>query len=165
MRKKHVTIVNDEPSFLHLMSDFLGDEGYHVTAIPKHQVAFEQIKQSKPDLIICDLIFGGEAEGIGLVDMLYFDPETRSIPLIVCSADIPQVRDISPSLEAKGIRWLEKPFEFERLLAMIDSFERSPAASVRDSAMPDSTLPRETRERGQKHQSDGQEDPEKQEPA
>ena len=53
---KRVTVVNDHPEFLALMADFLGDEGYEVTTIPKHQGAFDQIKQSSPDVVICDLM-------------------------------------------------------------------------------------------------------------
>ena len=38
--KKQVTVVNDHPEFLALMAEFLTEEGYEVTAIPKHQGAF-----------------------------------------------------------------------------------------------------------------------------
>ena len=34
-RKKKITIVNDHPEFLALMTEFLAEEGYDVTAIPK----------------------------------------------------------------------------------------------------------------------------------
>jgi len=47
-RKKHVTVVNDHPEFLALLSEFLDEEGYEVSALPKHQGAFEQIKASCP---------------------------------------------------------------------------------------------------------------------
>ena len=35
-RKKHITIVNDHPEFLSLMTEFLTEEGYEISAIPKH---------------------------------------------------------------------------------------------------------------------------------
>ena len=120
---KRVTVVNDYPDFLELMTDLLTEEGYQVSTIPKHQGAFEQIKESQPDLVICDLVLGGEMLGFSLLDMLYLDPNTRSIPLILCSAAIEKVREISPSLEAKGIRWLEKPFAIESLLKLIGDIE------------------------------------------
>lgn len=122
MANERITVVNDQPEFLSLLCDFLGDEGYDVIPIPKHQGAFDQIKQTKPDMVICDLIFGGEASGWHLIDMLYLDPETRAIPLIVCSAATKLIQEAQPSLSAKGIGWLEKPFELERLLELIASF-------------------------------------------
>ncbi len=123
--KKRITVVNDYPEFLDLMIEFLEEEGYEVTALPKHQGAFEQIKGSHPDLVICDLIFGNETHGFGLLDMLHLDPETRAIPLILCTAATEKVREIAPSLSAKGIRWLEKPFTIEKLLEEIKHVQKS----------------------------------------
>lgn len=120
---KRITVVNDYPEFLNLLVDFLTDEGYEVTPIPKHQGAFEQIKASQPDLVICDLIFENIPHGWALLDMLFLDPETRPIPVILASAATEQVREVVPSLAAKGIRWLEKPFEIERLLQMLRDVE------------------------------------------
>jgi CheY-like chemotaxis protein len=123
--KKRITVVNDYPEFLDLMVEFLEEEGYTVTALPKHQGAFEQIKESQPDVVICDLVFGNETAGFGLLDMLHLDPETRGIPLILCTAATDKVREIAPSLSAKGIRWLEKPFTIESLLNSIVQAQKS----------------------------------------
>jgi CheY-like chemotaxis protein len=117
--KRRVTVVNDYPEFLEMMADFLTEEGYEVTTIPKHQGAFHQIKQSQPDLIICDIVFDNEPHGFGLIDMLYLTPETRKIPLIVCTAASRRVKEMQSSLAARGIRWIEKPFAIERLLELL----------------------------------------------
>jgi CheY-like chemotaxis protein len=94
---KRITVVNDSPEFLELLVELLSDEGYEVTTIPKHQGAFEQIKASQPDLVICDLIFENAAHGWSLIDMLHLSPETNRIPLLLCSAATQQVREIAPS--------------------------------------------------------------------
>ena len=122
-RKKHVTVVNDYPEFLTLLVDFLSEEGYEVTAIPKHQGAFEQIKSSKPDVVICDLIFDNMPLGWALLDMLYLDPETRDIPIILCTAATRAVQEATASFAGKGILWLEKPFELEALLDILAKVE------------------------------------------
>ena len=110
-QKKHVTVVNDHLEFLTLMSEFLSEEGYDVTVIAKHQGAFEQIKASKPDIVICDLVFENIPAGWALIDMLFLDPTTRAIPLIICSAASRQVQEASAAFAGKGIMLLEKPFE------------------------------------------------------
>jgi CheY-like chemotaxis protein len=130
-RKKRVMVVNDHPEFLALLADFLGEEGYDVSTLPKHQGAFEQIKASKPDIVICDLIFDNMPMGWALLDMLYLDPETRSIPVILCSAASKQVQEAAPSFAGKGILWLEKPFELETLLAMLAGIDDNPLAKLR----------------------------------
>src|SRR5436309_3253569 len=118
--KQRVVVVNDHPEFLDLLSEFLGEEGYEVITLAKHQGAFEQIKESKPDIVICDLIFDTMPAGWALLDMLYLDPETRPIPLILCTVATKQVQEVVPSLVSKGIVWLEKPFELEKLLEILD---------------------------------------------
>lgn len=131
--KKRITIVNDSPEFLNLMVEFLSDEGYDVIAFPKHQGAYEQIKATMPDIVMCDLIFGTLPAGWAVIDMLYLDPQTRVIPLIVCSAATKEMQEMAPSLAAKGIVWVEKPFELERLLEILtaihDTAEVKAAAS------------------------------------
>ncbi|MCU0491092.1 MAG: response regulator [Chloroflexaceae bacterium] len=121
--KKRITVVNDYPDFLDLIVEMLTDEGYEVTAFPKHQGAFEQIKESQPDIVICDLVFGNEIHGMALLDMLYLEPKTRAIPVILCTAATDKLREITPSLAAKGIRWLEKPFSIESLLDLLELIE------------------------------------------
>ena len=130
-QKKKVTVVNDHPEFLALLADFLGEEGYEVSTIPKHQGAFEQIKSSNPDVIICDLIFDNMPVGWALLDMLYLDPETRGIPVILCSAASKQVQEAAASFAGKGIVWLEKPFELEKLLDLLDGIDDNPIFKIR----------------------------------
>lgn len=129
--KKRVTVVNDHPEFLDLLADFLGEEGYSVTTLPKHQGAFEQIKASQPSVVICDLMFDNYPAGWALIDMLYLDPETRPIPIILCSAATKYVQEITPSLAGKGILWLEKPFELEKLLTLLATLDSNPDSKLR----------------------------------
>ena len=130
-RRKRVVVVNDHPEFLALLVDFLGEEGYDVIPIPKHQGAFEQIKAEKPDVVICDLIFDNIPAGWAVLDMLYLDPETRAVPVILCSAATKQIQEALPSLAGKGILWLEKPFELEVLLDMLAGIDDNPQAKLR----------------------------------
>lgn len=132
--KKRVLVVNDHPEFLALLAEFLGEEGYDVITLPKHQGAFEQIKASVPDVVICDLIFENHPAGWALLDMLYLDPETRTIPVILCSAATKQVQEAVPSFLGKGILWLEKPFELETLLDMLAGIDDNPQAKLRPKA-------------------------------
>src|SRR6266545_4495523 len=100
-QKKKVTVVNDHPEFLALLADFLGEEGYEVSTIFKHQGAFEQIKSSNSDVIICDLIFDNMPVGWALLDMLYLDLETCGILVIFCSAASKQVQEVVASFTNK----------------------------------------------------------------
>lgn len=133
--KKHIIVVDDHPEFLELLEDFLTDEEYAVTAIVQHQGAFEQIKASHPDVVICDLLFGNVPAGWSLIEMLYLDPETRALPIILCSAATRQVQEVLPALIEKGITWLEKPFELEQLLLLLAEInQKQPGVSASKAA-------------------------------
>lgn len=138
-QKKRVVVVNDNPEFLALLAEFLDEEGYEVITITKHQGAFEQIKTLSPDVIICDLIFDNIPAGWALLDMLYLDPITRAIPLILCSAATRQIQETAPSLHSKGILWLEKPFELEKLLDILAKIDENQQAKLRMSKRVETT--------------------------
>jgi twitching motility two-component system response regulator PilH len=126
-----VVVVNDHQEFLNLMTEFLSDEGYDVISLAKHQGAFETIKELQPDIVVCDLIMDNMPAGWALLDMLHLDPETRPIPVILCTAATRQVQEVAPSLMSKGIQWLEKPFELEALLKMLITVRNNSGKQLR----------------------------------
>lgn len=116
MAQKRIAVVDDHREFLSFMCDFLGEQGYDVLTISRHQGAFERIKQHEPDVIVCDLVFSGETRGQALIERLQHAPETSTIPLVLCSAATQAMRESRHVLVSQGIRLLEKPFEPALLL-------------------------------------------------
>jgi CheY-like chemotaxis protein len=106
-----VLVINDNPEFLEMIEDLLEDEGYAVSVFAKSQGAIERVREARPDVVVLDVMFGHSAEGWALLDMIKLEPSTKDIPILVCSAATKEVREIAPSLDAKGISYLEKPFE------------------------------------------------------
>jgi CheY-like chemotaxis protein len=126
-RKKRITVINDYPAFLEMVSQALNDEGYDVQAIPKFQGAFDQLKDWESDLIVLDLVLGNAEAGWELLDLIKFDPQTSKLPVLLCSAATKDVREVAPSLSAKGVEYLEKPFELDvfldKLAKMLEDIE------------------------------------------
>lgn len=129
--KRRISVVNDYPAFLDMISEALDGEGYEVQMIPKHQGAFEQLKSWEPELIVLDLVLGNAAAGWGLLDQIKFDPEIGRLPILLCSAATKEIREVEPSLQAKGVEYLEKPFELETFLQKISKMlDRMEPATV-----------------------------------
>jgi CheY-like chemotaxis protein len=118
--RPRIVVINDDPTFLVLMRDLLEDqENYEVLIHREWNSAYEFVKQTTPDLVIQDIRIGGEEHGWTIVGLLTLDPETRSIPMIVCSGAIESLREHEELLTRYGIRTLPKPFDLDTLLSTI----------------------------------------------
>ena len=121
MRRPHIALINDDTTFLDLMQDLLeADEGYEVSIRKEWDGAYEFIKHTRPDLVIQDITIGGQELGWSILNLLTLDPETRPIPIIVCSAAIQSLHEHQPLLDKYGITALPKPFDLDELLGTIE---------------------------------------------
>jgi CheY-like chemotaxis protein len=116
-----ISVINDNPEFLELMGDILGeDSGFAVTLHDGARTGIDAIRSARPDLIIVDLLLGG-ASGWELVTLARADPTLADVPIIVCTADVAQLRRRAEELAATSdVHVLQKPFGIDDLLGTID---------------------------------------------
>jgi CheY-like chemotaxis protein len=120
-RRARVAVVNDDTVFLDLMRELLEqEENYEVLICKEWDGAYQFIRDTRPDLIIQDIRIGGEEHGWTILNLLTLDPETRPIPVIVCSAAIQSLHEHQEWLTQYGIRALPKPFDLDTLLNSIE---------------------------------------------
>lgn len=122
--KRHILVVNDTPPLLDLFRDLLGDEGYQVTT-DAFSVEIDQllarIKTMQLDLVILDLVIGGERLGLQLLQMLKMDRATRDLPVIICTAAHNQAQEMESHLDQMGVAVVLKPFDIDHLLQEIET--------------------------------------------
>jgi CheY-like chemotaxis protein len=119
---RRVTVVNDSPEFLEMMGDWLESERYHASLIDGDEVSsIEPIRSTRPDLLIVDLrLRGAELSGWDILQAIRADAELGRLPVIICTADIVQVRDRAEDIATvPGIEVLLKPFPIDELDAMV----------------------------------------------
>jgi len=108
---ERILVVDDEEAIREVVSTMLESKGYRCTAVSNGRAAQEQVKKSRPDLVLSDMIMP-EMDGIKLLDWLReYDPE---IPVIMVTA----IHDISTALEAirrGAYDYILKPFEKDQL--------------------------------------------------
>ncbi len=117
---ERIMVINDTEEILELFREILQEEaGYEVilTSFKPHML--EMVKEVKPDLIISDHVFGEEKVGWQFLQRLKMDRETASIPVIVCSGAIRELREMEGYLVSKGIGVLYKPFDVDELLDLV----------------------------------------------
>jgi CheY-like chemotaxis protein len=114
-----VAIVNDAGVFVRLLDSFLRDEGWDTLLLQAGEIAYESIKQQPPHVILLDISSDTPQTSWQFVDLLLLDPETASIPLIICLVADQTLRDRKSKLQAAGCRIIEKPFPLSEVLEQV----------------------------------------------
>ena len=120
-QNRRIAVIDDDAVFVELMHDLLGNgEGYDVVSTSHWPNSVEFIKATCPDLVILDLMMGREQTGWAVLDLLRSDPVTAAIPVILCSAAAPALRQYSPGGSRHAVETVAKPFDVDDLLGVIE---------------------------------------------
>jgi CheY-like chemotaxis protein len=120
--RPRIAVVNDNTVFLRLMQELLERvEGYEVLVCKQWDDAYGFVKEAQPDLLVLDLVFGGEERGWTILELLTLDPTTRPIPVLVCSAALRSLQDHASLLQRYGVEVLPKPFDLDALLEKVEA--------------------------------------------
>lgn len=125
-----IDVVNDDTAFLQLMHELLTDAGYDVSLYKEGVVAHQQILRNPPELVILDIRMEKPDTGWQVLEMLRLHPATANIPVIVCSADVHQLRSKREMLQQQGYDSLEKPFDLDTLLSIVNQKIGPPKTAV-----------------------------------
>ena len=68
-----------------------------------------------PDLVIMDLMLGGEKHGWQLAQKMRMSRDTEHIPIIICTAASDQIREQEGWLTAQAVKVVLKPFKVPHL--------------------------------------------------
>ena len=115
MRK--ILAVDDDKDILEVLAFILEDSGFEVDTLSDGRYLFDKIKESKPDLILLDIMLGN-LDGRDLCRDIKSKSETSDIPIILLSAthDIDYLKHHIGCPDA----FVAKPFDIEQLLAAIN---------------------------------------------
>jgi CheY-like chemotaxis protein len=107
--------------FVELMVELLGTgEGYDVVSNCRPVESFDFIKREQPDLVMLDLMMGRQETGWVILDLLRGDPQTRDVPVILCSAAVPSLRHGWHRLhDEPAVEAIAKPFDIDDLVDLI----------------------------------------------
>src|SRR5690606_16760148 len=92
---------------------------YQVTAVADGQAALERMQQSKPDLLISDVMMP-RLDGFTLLGTVRNDPALYDLPVILLSARAGEEARVE-GLAAGADDYMTKPFSAKELLARIGS--------------------------------------------
>lgn len=86
MERVKILIIDDDPDITEAMRLVLENEGYNVENARDGTEGLEQIKSSRPDLIILDVMMNTLNEGFVLSRELKKKPEYKNIPILMITS-------------------------------------------------------------------------------
>ena len=121
-----ILLADDEPRLLHIVSMYLGMEGYDVRAVSDGEEALRVVESEMFDLAVLDVMMPG-VDGIEVCRRIRANEATKSLPVLMftsLSADA----DVEKARLAGANHMITKPFSLPGLGAVIKSvFERASA--------------------------------------
>ena len=81
-----ILIVDDDPDFVLLITSILQSQAYEVLDASNGQEAMKVIRQSRPDLILLDVMMSTTLEGVEVSRELEATPELSTIPVLMISS-------------------------------------------------------------------------------
>ncbi|MCS7251224.1 MAG: response regulator [Anaerolineae bacterium] len=116
-----VLCVDDDPGILTLYRRYLESHGFDVIGTTNPHEVVEMVRQIRPDVITLDILMP-QKDGWSILQELKKDPETRRIPVIICSITDERGRGFSLG----AAEYLVKPFTEEELLEAIQRVDGRP---------------------------------------
>lgn len=110
-------VVDDDPALLDELEQILVQEEFEVETV--NQSVFKQIiERSDPDLILIDVWFGKNPDGMTMTQALRSSRQLHDVPIILMSSD-GLIANYSAKVGADT--YLEKPLDVDELLFTINS--------------------------------------------
>ena len=112
-----VLIVEDDQDLREMMAQLLTLEGYAAATVANGREALDYLQDARtPDVILLDLMMP-VMDGWEFRRRQQADPALAGVPVIVLSA-----LDPSRAAGVDAVAFLEKPLDFDRLLALVRTY-------------------------------------------
>jgi len=114
---KRILVADDDPKFLHLVSEVLTGAGYDVRTASDPTKVAEMAEQLRPELVILDISMPGR-NGFEVARELHDHAQTKGVKCMFVTA-YREPTQVKRAKEAGGIGYLEKPFRTSSLIWMV----------------------------------------------
>ena len=130
---ERILVVDDEPDLLELVRVNLAQEGYRVETATSGRVALAELRRSRPDLAILDLMLP-DVSGTDLCRRIRADRGLADLPIIMLTAKADEV-DRVVGFEVGADDYVTKPFSPRELVLRVRAVLRR---RTRESSEPTS---------------------------
>jgi len=118
--RRRILVVDDDPRLLHIVSLYLGIEGYEVIQASNGEDGLKAVNETPPDLVIMDIMMPG-MDGVEACRRIRENPATAAIPVLMFSA-LSGDDDVERARLAGANHLITKPFNLVGLGQVVKSF-------------------------------------------
>ncbi|MDJ1169060.1 response regulator [Roseofilum sp. BLCC_M154] len=118
LKSASILVVDDNPTNLKVLLDFLQQVNYKVTIAKSGENALSKAIRNQPDLILLDVLMPG-IDGFETCSRLKANEQTRNIPVIFMTALSETVNKVK-GLQLGAVDYITKPFDHDEVLARIE---------------------------------------------
>lgn len=118
-----VLLVDDDRAILKMVKQYLTANGVSVVMTDNGSEALLLIKDSRPDLVLCDSQMPG-LDGQALCRAIKREAKTASIPVVLMSGERMGDKDVVSGLEQGADDYILKPFSMSVMLARLKAVMR-----------------------------------------
>lgn len=112
-----ILIVEDEPNIVVPLQFIMKDNGYDVTVVFSGEEAVDAITESKPDLILLDIMLPG-MDGYELCQMIRQNPDWKGIKIIFLTA-LGREADMAKGMALDADAYITKPFSNKEVVEKV----------------------------------------------
>jgi PAS domain S-box-containing protein len=116
-KKGVIVIVDDKPTNLGVLFDFLTDSGFKVLVAQDGESAIQKVEYAHPDLILLDVMMPG-IDGFETCRRLKANPATQDIPVIFMTA-LSEAVDKVKGFSLGAVDYVTKPMQQEEVRARV----------------------------------------------
>lgn len=126
MNTKRILIVDDDTDLLSSLQIILEDRNFEVQTASTKSEGLNLLKDTKPDLLIQDIMMDTDLEGFGILNAIKSDPGYRDLPIIMLTG-IAKAMEVNfrSAIEDEemfpNVVFIDKPVEPDVLLTEINS--------------------------------------------
>ena len=114
-----VLIVDDSPTDVHLLRQYLENHGYDTEAAESGSEAVDKARELQPDLVLMDIVMPG-MNGFQATRELSRDPETARIPVVMVTTKGEETDRIW-GMRQGAVEYIVKPISESDLVAKINA--------------------------------------------
>lgn len=122
--KRTVLVVDDDPDIVEVTRTILETAGYNVVSAMDGAGGLAKARETKPDLIILDVMMGSTTEGFHVAYEIRKDPQIANTPILMLTAIEGKTgMKFSPDKDGDYLpveEFVSKPIQPDDLLARVD---------------------------------------------